>query len=207
MKDHRFHRRLQLAPGRQRDTPVGVTDGAGLEQIQSLVDNLETLFHLVKTHHKAGVGVADLARRHVEVVVFITAVRLRLAKVERHTRRPQTRPGQTIVERRFFGDQTYAFSPVDEDVVFSEHRGVLLQHLRKVFSKGSRRLFKTVRQVARQPADAEVPVVHPDTANHLEQVHNPLALAHSVKKDRQRAHIQDAGPEKDQMAGDTVELI
>jgi hypothetical protein len=67
-------------------------------------------------------------------------------------------------------------------------------------------VLEALRHVLVEPADAEVAEVHAHAGDRLEDVEQLLALAHGVEEQRQRPHVEDAGAEEDEVAGDAVEL-
>ena len=62
------------------------------------------------------------------------------------------------------------------------------------------------RQVRRDPAGADVVVVHPQAGDLLEEPERLLALAPAVQHHRHRAHVHAVGGEEQQVRGDAVQL-
>ena len=72
--DQRFHGALHLVAGRWRDLAVHHMDRALGQLGQALLDDADALAHLLDPHEVAGIAVAGLADRHVELHAVVDVV-------------------------------------------------------------------------------------------------------------------------------------
>src|SRR5690606_42105569 len=75
----------------QADASVGVDYRPRLETVKRLPYDPQALGHLYAPHHQPRPDIAFLEDGHVEVVLLVTGVRLRLARSEEHTSELQSR--------------------------------------------------------------------------------------------------------------------
>ena len=99
-----------------------------------------------------------------------------------------------------------AAQALEHDLVLVDQRLELVQPRREVLAEGPHALLEAERDVLHHAADLEVARVHALARGHLEEVEDAVAVAPAVPEDRDRAEVQRAGREPDQVRGDPVEL-
>src|SRR5665213_946117 len=99
--------------------------GQGLERfirplrhvVHTLFDDPQTLSHFLDAHHAAVVAVSMPARRDVEFELFITGIRLLLAKIPLEAAGPQVRTGDTPLDSLLRGEGAHSLGACLENPV------------------------------------------------------------------------------------------
>ena len=152
------------------------------------------------------VRVAGGLGHHVELVVLVAAVGLRLAQVVRQAGGPQDRAGDTeggAADQVEVADALGARLP---DPAVHQQVGRVLEVGTEQLDALADLVDRTRGQVLRDAARADVRVVHPQPGDQLEQVEHGLALAEAEDHRGQRAELHATGRQRDQVGGHPVEL-
>ncbi len=184
-----------------------IMTGPGVfEVFARLLDDPHRLVHFVEAHHEARVGVAFGARNHVELVVFVTAVRERAPHVVRHAGRAQRGSGDAPRDRVVGVEDTDVDHAVLQDRVLLQERAQIA-HARIVhrdqlvdFAQ------KALGQIVAQAADAQVVRMHARAAGEFGQVEDAFAQIEGVEKARNRAEIDAARAEPNAVRRDAVQF-
>ena len=115
-------------------------------------------------------------------------------------------PGHAEPQQRLGVQRAGAAQPLQHDLVGVQDRAVLISALGHHLQELAELCLEAVRDVLDHAAHLEVARVHPLPGGHLEQVEDQLALAQAVQEDRDRAEVERAGAEPDQVRGDAVQL-
>ena len=180
--------------------------GALGQAVERLADDLHRLLHLGQADRVAVVVVALGADRDAELEVLVARVRRRLAQVPRVARGAQQRPGDAEVEQRLLVERAHAAQAAQHDLVAVEQVAVLVDAVGHVVEELAALRLPARRDVLEDAADLDVARVHALAGGHLEQVEDLLALAEAVPEHRDRAEVERARPEPDEVAHDPVEL-
>src|SRR4029079_17248056 len=109
-------------------------------------------------------------------------------------------------DRVLGGEDAYALRPLEPDLVPVEDVLVVLERAGHPLDELAALSEEARRDVLREPADLEVPGVHPLTRHELGQVEDHLALAEAVPEHRNGPELQGRRAEEDEVRVDSVEL-
>ena len=118
----------------------------------------------------------------------------------------QHRPSHAELERALLGHHARVLQPPQPDLVAVEERLVLVDALRHQLEEGAHLLLEPGRDVLHHSPDLEVARVHALARRHLEEVEREVAVAAAPPEHRDRADVERAGGEREQVGRDPVEL-
>src|SRR5579875_1691221 len=176
------------------------------EPAEALVDDLERLLDLVHPDHVPAVGVAGVHGGHVELVGFVTAVRLALAQVPRQPGAAQHRPRHAERDAALQVEVGDALRPGDEDRVGVDQLAQVADEPGRLPEELPDLADRAWRQVLGHTARPDVGVVHPQAGDQLEQVEHPFTEPQALQEDRGGAELHAERAEAAEVGGDPVEL-
>ena len=171
-----------------------------------LADDAHRLAHLLHAHDVPVEVVAAVAGGDFKIVLFVTAIGLRLAQVPLLAGRPQHRSGDAeclaIVDIQN-PDVAHAVHP---DAVGRQQLFILVGLGQEDVAEVEDVLFEAVVGFVQQPADAERVRGQARAAVFLEDVQRQLAFPHAVEQRRDGADVEGVRAQPDEVAGDAVQF-
>src|SRR5690606_29852832 len=197
--DAGVHVAHQLHPPRHVAQPRAAGDG-----LNGLADDADGFVELVHAHDVAGVNVAVLAYRDVELEPVVHRVRVRLAQVLGDAATPQHRPTGAVGDGLLLGNHPDALGAGFEDAVAGEEFVVLDQPLFEEVKEAEDVLLETFIEVVANAADPQGVVEHAGARQLLEDVEQAFPFAEGVEEGGHSAQVQGERAKPEQVAGDAL---
>src|SRR5665213_3086815 len=157
--------------------------------LEALPHNAQALAHLLDAHGSAVVAVAVLAGWNVEFELFVTRIGPLLPIIPLEATGPKPGAGHTPIDRFFDVVGADALGTSLEDAVLHHERIVLVEPRRHVIEEFPNQTVPALRQILRNPADAEPARMHPESADRLDDFEGALTIGEHIEHRRHGADI------------------
>ncbi len=197
MVDQLLHRHQHPLLRREHAFRIRQVDRARWHRVEHLSADADRLAHFFHTDLVAGVAIALVCDRHVEIVFFVAEIRAVLAEIAVDARGTEVRPGHPEGNGRLPRDHAYVDHPVAENFIIVQQLGDLAEGDRALIKEGADRLIEADRHVAKLAADAGVGGGETGTGELLAEIVNLFPLGKCVEENSHRAdiHCADADPQ------------
>ena len=206
MMNHRFHTAAQLGARRRRKLAVRCNEGTGLEQAQSLPDDLDRFAKLAHAHAIARVNIAAGLQRHIKLKVFVAGIWHCAAHIKVHPRAAQRRARHAPRQRLIAIHNSNVNCARQINRILVQQALVVIQLFGKVVEERLDRFRKLGRHIAPHATRANIGRHHALSADQLKQVHDALAIAEAVDEDAAGIQVNRGGAQPNQMRGNALQL-
>lgn len=166
---------------------------------QALVDDADTLAHLLDTDHAAIIGIAVVGQRYFEFEVLVAGVGAGLAQVEIATGGAQAGTGGAPFQGFLGVVRGNANGTALEDAVLQGSLGVLVQALWQPVDEVLDQFLPTARQVVGDATDAVPGRVQAETGDRFDHGVGALAVGEGEEHRGHGAHVLDVGTQEQQV--------
>ena len=151
--------------------------------------NQNGLPHFLHPHLIAGIAVAFVGDRHVELILLVAEVRAVLAQIASHSGCPEIRSSHAPSDGGLATDRTDINHAVDENFVFIQQFADLADGNQALIEELSDRGLESRRHVTKLATDAGVRGGKTGTSELLAQVVNFFPLREGVEEDGHRTDV------------------
>src|SRR5579875_303336 len=204
--DEGLHRPLHLGARRRGDLLVLHHEWPAGHPLAALLDDLETLAHLLDAHQIAVIAVAVLADRNIEIHLGIDVVGLGLAQIPGHARSAQHRPAEAPVEGILSADDADIDGALLEDAVLVEELFEVVDIGREPVHPPHDVIEEPWGQILVDAARPEIARMHARPRDALIEFHEDLALLEPPEHRRYRTNVEGEGRYVQQMIQDPCDL-